>query len=76
VSVHILHKDKPINADTALESARDLDLDAVLVIGLRHGEDGSSMALVAGGEEGVLNYGMLYWLIMEAQRQIHDSILD
>lgn len=75
-NVHVLHTNKRINTQTALELAEQQELDAVLIIGLKNEDDGSKMALIAGGEGDVMNYGLMYWMVVEAQNNIHNSIFE
>ena len=59
-----------LDSTSALEIAKKYDFDAMFVMGLN--SETGEMALLCGGDN--LNYGLLYWLAVEAQNQIHDSV--
>lgn len=56
-----------LDASTVLEMAKEKDPIAVVTIGL---DDDNGMFLMCGGE--ALDYGLLYWLLVEAQSQVHN----
>ena len=59
-----------LDAVTALELAKKYDFDAMFIMGMD--SKTGKMTLLCGGDN--LNYGLLYWLAVEAQNQIHDSV--
>lgn len=56
-----------LDAITILEMAREKDPTAIVTIGL---SQDNAMFLLCGGE--TLDYGLLYWLLVEAQNQVHN----
>jgi|DEB0MinimDraft_10_1074344.scaffolds.fasta_scaffold79506_1 hypothetical protein len=68
MSVEALGKTR-LDATSALEIAKKYNFDAMFIMGLN--SETGEMALLCGGDK--LNYGLLYWLAVEAQNQIHDT---
>ena len=58
-----------LDAVTALELAKKYNFDAMFIMGMN--TQTGEMALLCGGDK--LEYGLLYWLAVEAQKQIHDT---
>jgi len=58
-----------LDAVTALELAKKYNFDAMFIMGMN--TETGEMALLCGGDK--LEYGLLYWLAVEAQKQIHDT---
>jgi len=58
-----------LDAVTALELAKKYNFDAMFIMGMN--TETGQMALLCGGDK--LEYGLLYWLAVEAQKQIHDA---
>lgn len=61
-----------LDSTSALEIAKKYDFDAMFVMGLN--SETGEMALLCGGDN--LNFGLLYWLAVEAQNQIHGSVFN
>jgi len=68
MSVEAIGRTK-LDATSALEIAKKYNFDAMFIMGLN--SETGEMALLCGGDN--LNYGLLYWLAVEAQNQIHDT---
>ena len=68
MSVEALHNTK-LDAVTTLELAKKYNFDAMFIMGMN--TETGQMALLCGGDK--LEYGLLYWLAVEAQKQIHDA---
>jgi hypothetical protein len=58
-----------LDAVTTLELAKKYNFDAMFIMGMN--TETGQMALLCGGDK--LEYGLLYWLAVEAQKQIHDT---
>lgn len=58
-----------LDAVTTLELAKKYNFDAMFIMGVN--TETGQMALLCGGDK--LEYGLLYWLAVEAQNQIHDT---
>ena len=58
-----------LDAVTTLELAKKYNFDAMFIMGMN--TKTGHMALLCGGDK--LEYGLLYWLAVEAQKQIHDA---
>jgi hypothetical protein len=58
-----------LDAVTALELAKKYNFDAMFIMGMN--TETGQIALLCGGDK--LEYGLLYWLAVEAQKQIHDT---
>ena len=70
MSVEAFHNTK-LDSTSALEVAKKYDFDAMFIMGMN--SKTGAITLLCGGDN--LNYGLLYWLAVEAQNQIHDSVL-
>lgn len=68
MSVEALGNTK-LDAVTTLELAKKHNFDAMFIMGMN--TQTGEMALICGGDK--LEYGLLYWLAVEAQNQIHDT---
>lgn len=69
MSVEAIGKTR-LDATATLEIAKKYDFDAMFVMGMN--SETGAITLLCGGDN--LNYGLLYWLAVEAQNQIHDSV--
>lgn len=68
MSVEALGNTK-LDAVTTLELAKKYNFDAMFIMGMN--TQTGEITLLCGGDK--LEYGLLYWLAVEAQKQIHDT---